>query len=219
MQLIIGNKNYSSWSLRAWLLLTHFKLDFDEIRLALDTPDFATTLAQYSAAGKVPVLRDKGIEIWDSLAICEYVNEQYLDGNAWPADVMARAQARSASAEMHSSFMAVRANMPMNCRNSRIVSITADMQKEITRIDQLWTQLRQQFGANGAYLFGDFTIADCMFAPMVSRFHTYQPELSETSLQYVDSLIQLPSMQIWYAQALQEVEVLESEEVGVERHG
>jgi glutathione S-transferase len=217
MQLVIGNKNYSSWSLRPWLLLTHFNLPFEEIRIPLDTPNFASTLSQYSDAGKVPVLQDQGITIWDSLAICEYVSEQYLDGKGWPANPLARAQARSASAEMHSSFMAVRGNMPMNCRRSRIIEFTAAMLAEITRIDQLWCELRHEYGKDGDFLFGQFSIADCMFAPMAARFNTYQPDLSEISANYVASIIKLPAMQSWYAQATQEVEVLPQEEVGQDR--
>jgi glutathione S-transferase len=217
MKLIIGNKNYSSWSLRPWLLLNHFNLAFEEIRIPLDTPEFTSTLAQYSAAGKVPVLQDKGIEIWDSLAICEYISEQYLDGKGWPADALARAQARSASAEMHSSFMAVRSSMPMNCRSSRIISISSEADKEIKRIDQLWSQLRGNYGNNGDYLFGEFSIADCMFAPMVSRFNSYLPELGETSQHYVKTVINNSAMQQWYEQAAMETEVLEREEVGQPR--
>lgn len=217
MQLIIGNKNYSSWSLRPWLLLSHFNLAFEEIRIPLDSPEFATTLAQYSAAGKVPVLQDKGVEIWDSLAICEYVSEQYLGGKGWPADTLARAQARSASAEMHSSFMAIRSSMPMNCRSSRVITTSSEVSEEIHRIDQLWSQLRDTYGSKGDYLFGDFSIADCMFAPMASRFNTYQTELGETSQHYVKTVINNPAMQQWYAQAAQETEVLEREEVGQPR--
>ncbi len=217
MQLIIGNKNYSSWSLRPWLLLSHFNLAFEEIRIPLDTPDFATNLAQYSAAGKVPVLHDKGVEIWDSLAICEYVSEQYLDGKGWPAAPLARAQARSASAEMHSSFTAIRSSMPMNCRSSRVISISAEIRADISRVDQLWTQLRDTYGSKGDFLFGDFSIADCMFAPMASRFNTYLPELSASSQDYIKALINNPAMQQWYAQAAQETEVLEREEAGQPR--
>ncbi len=217
MQLIIGNKNYSSWSLRPWLLLSHFNLAFEEIRIPLDSPEFTTTLSQYSAAGKVPVLQDKGVEIWDSLAICEYVSEQYLSGKGWPVDPLARAQARSASAEMHSSFMAIRSSMPMNCRSSRVITISPEMRMEIDRVDQLWSQLRNNYGTNGDFLFGEFSIADCMFAPMASRFNTYRPELSETSQNYVKSVINNPAMQQWYTQAAQETEVLEREEAGQPR--
>jgi glutathione S-transferase len=217
MQLIIGNKNYSSWSLRPWLLLSHFNIAFEETRIPLDTPEFTSTLAQYSAAGKVPVLQDKGIEIWDSLAICEYISEQYLNGKGWPADALARAQARSASAEMHSSFMAVRSSMPMNCRSSRIISFNSETDKEIKRIDQLWSQLRNNYGHSGEYLFGELCIADCMFAPMVSRFNTYQPVLCETSQHYVNAVINNSAMQKWYKQASEETEVLDREEVGQPR--
>ena len=217
MQLVIGNKNYSSWSFRPWLLLNHFNLPFKEVRIPLDSPDFAGALAQYTQAGKVPVLQDKGVEIWDSLAICEYISEQYLDGKGWPLDPLARAQARSASAEMHSSFFAIRNNMPMNCRSSRIISFSAEMKREISRVDQLWKQLRHQYGQHGDFLFGNFSIADCMYAPMVARFQTYQPELSDSSHQYVASIINHAPVKLWYAQASAETEVLESEEVGEPR--
>lgn len=217
MQLVIGNKNYSSWSLRPWLLMTYFALPFEEVRIPLDSDEFHASLSQYTAAGKVPVLIDQGVEIWDSLAICEYLSEQYLDNQGWPTDPVARAQARSASAEMHSSFMAVRSHMPMNCRRSRIISFTQAVLDEIQRIDQLWSQLRSSYGAQGEFLFGAFSIADCMYAPMVARFNSYQPQLGESSARYVQTVLNLPAMQQWYAQAAQETEVLQNEEVGQDR--
>ena len=216
MKLIIGNKNYSSWSLRPWLLLQHFQLDFEEIRIPLFTDGFETTLAQYTDAGKVPVLHDDGLVVWDSLAICEYINEQYLDGRGWPADATARAEARSASAEMHSSFIQIREYMPMNCRGQREIEFSPDMIDEIHRVDDLWQTLRGKYRDQGEWLCGDFSIADCMYAPMASRFFSYHPPLSATSQDYMHRLIQHPQMQSWYQQAAMEKEVISQSEVGRE---
>jgi len=215
MKLIIGNKNYSSWSLRPWLLLKHFNIEFEEIRIPLFTDDFETTLAQYTDANKVPVLHDGKINVWDSLAICEYISEHYLDGNGLPKDKVSQAQARSASAEMHSSFSAIRENMPMNCRIQRRIDFSPQMKSEIERIDTLWLGLRMQYFEQGEWLFGEFSIADCMYAPIVSRFHSYLPELSEMSQKYVDHLLQHPAMQTWYQQARDESEVIQQYEIGV----
>lgn len=216
MKLIIGNKNYSSWSMRPWLLLKHFEIDFEEIRIALDTPEFITTVAQYSGAGRVPVLQDGELVVWDSLAICEYLSEHYLEGRGWPEDVAARAQARSACAEMHSGFFQIRENMPMNCRARRSIVFSDAMTEEIQRVEQLWQSLRQQYADKGPWLCGEFSIADCMYAPMASRFHSYQPVLSENSQSYVETLLDHPPVKSWYQQAIAESEILDSEEVGSE---
>jgi len=215
MKLIIGNKNYSSWSLRPWLLLTHFGIDFEEIRIPLDTDSFTISLSQYSDAGKVPVLIDNELTVWDSLAICEYVSEQYMHGKGFPDDVAARAECRSVCAEMHSSFLQIREHMPMNCRAQRSVDITEDMALEIQRIDTLWQSLLSKHHHKGPWLFGEFSVADCMFAPMVSRFHSYQPDLSTISKEYIDSVIHHPQVKIWYQQSSAETEVLTDSEVGL----
>ena len=214
MQLIIGNKNYSSWSLRPWLLLRHFNIEFDEIRIPLFTDEFETTLKKYTDAGKVPVLIDDKTTVWDSLAICEYISEQYLQGKGYPLDTAARAECRSASAEMHSSFFQLREHMPMNCRAQRSITITEDMAVEIQRIDQLWQNLRSKYQQQGEWLFGEFSIADCMYAPMASRFHSYQPELSAVSRDYISSLMRHPQLKIWYQQSAAETEVITQSEVG-----
>ena len=214
MKLIIGNKNYSSWSLRPWLLLRHFNIEFEEIRIPLFSGDFENTLARYSDAGKVPVLHDAELVVWDSLAICEYISEQYLDGQGWPEDVTARAEARSASAEMHSSFMQVRERMPMNCRAQREIDFTDDMLTEINRIDALWQNLRTKYRSEGDWLCGGYSIADCMYAPMASRFHSYRPELSSTSEAYIQRLLDHPRMQLWYDEARAERETIQQFEVG-----
>ncbi|MGB3212856.1 MAG: glutathione S-transferase family protein [Desulforhopalus sp.] len=216
MKLIIGNKNYSSWSLRAWLLLSVNNLPFDEVRIALSTGGTRTEIAKHTAAGKVPVLHDNDLVVWDSLAICEYISEQYLDGNGWPAATKARAIARSCCAEMHSGFFTLRKAMPMNCRAAnRSVPMTAELQKEISRIDSLWRELRTDYSSHGPWLFGEFSIADCMFAPVVFRFLTYNVAVSETCRQYMQHVLEHPKIKLWLAQAEKEVEAIESEEVGI----
>jgi len=214
LQLIIGNKNYSSWSMRPWLLLRHFEIPFSELSLSLSSDRFDQTISQYSAAGKVPVLLDNGIIIWDSLAICEYINEQYLAGRAYPKEVAARAICRSACAEMHSSFSLIRSQMPLNCRARKHISFGVDLQHEIRRIDTLWQQLRKTSRNQGEWLFGQFSIADAMFAPMASRFDSYQPVLSETSHQYIHNIRQHPDVKDWYQQSRQETEIITQSEVG-----
>mgnify|MGYP001828822935 CR=1 FL=1 len=216
MKLIIGNKNYSSWSLRPWLLLKHFDIPFEEVRIPLFTDGFEVTLAQYTDAGKVPVLHDAGLVVWDSLAICEYISEQYLDGQGWPNDPTPRAEARSASAEMHSSFTRIREHMPMNCRARHEIDFSTEVSSEIKRVDALWQSLREKYRSRGDWLCGGFSIADCMYAPMASRFHSYRPALSTSSQAYVQSLIDHPQMQLWYSQATSEKEVIPPYEVGAE---
>jgi len=216
MKLIIGNKNYSSWSLRAWLLLAANDISFDEVRIALREENTSAEIAKHTNAGKVPVLHDKGLVIWDSLAICEYVSEQFLGGKGWPADAGHRAEARSCCAEMHSGFFVLRENMPMNCRAlNRKVPITTDLQKDISRIDTLWSNLRTRYSDYGPWLFGEFSIADCMFAPVVFRFATYNVSVSESSDKYMKVLLAHPKIQLWLQEAKKEVETIDSEEVGI----
>ena len=209
MKLVIGYKNYSSWSLRAWLCLQHFGLSFEEVIIPLFQPGYREQLAQYSKALKVPVLVDGPVTVWDSLAICEYVNDTYLEGRAWPADPQVRAVARSASAEMHSGFFAIRNDFPMNCRESISMEPSAEVLGEIARIDALWGELRERFGGSGPYLFGSFSIADCMYAPIASRFRTYGVTLSGISRHYQEALLANPAMQQWLAAASKEDSHLE----------
>lgn len=216
MKLIIGNKNYSSWSLRPWLLLKEHQLAFEEIRVPLNQPDTQAQLAQYTQAGLVPVLHDNNIVIWDSLAICEYVSERYLDNRGWPADPTARALARACSAEMHSGFTAMRSALPLNCRASnRLVAMTPELKANINRIDQLFSQLRQTYNSSGPWLFGDFSIADCMFAPVVLRFRTYGVSLSTTGQDYLQWVTDNASIQQWLHDAAQEQEIIAGDEVGL----
>ncbi len=214
MELVIGNKNYSSWSLRGWLMLEAFELPFKETRLKLFTNEFYQHLAQYNAASKVPVLVDGDVVVWDSLAICEYINERQLDGKGWPAAPALRAQARAVACEMHSGFTGLRNEMPMNCRARRTIEPSTQALADIQRIDQLWSALREQHGTQGEWLFGDFSIVDVMFAPVVLRFMTYGTALSPLSQQYADTLRQHPAMQAWLADALLETEIVDEDEAG-----
>ncbi len=215
MKLVIGNKNYSSWSLRAWLLLSVHDILFDEVRIALSKENTGAEIAKHSAAGKVPVLYDSDLVVWDSLAIGEYISEQYLAGHGWPAGIKERALARSYCAEMHSGFFTLRGAMPMNCRaKNRRVPMTADLQKEISRIDSIWTELRNKYADQGPWLFGEFSITDCMFAPVIFRFSTYQTPVSEISQKYMAHVLSNPKIQLWAEQAGQEEEMIETEEVG-----
>jgi len=215
MKLIIGNKNYSSWSLRAWLMLAAYELPFAEERLLLSVPGFKGEVAKYSKAGKVPVLYDDGLVVWDSLAICEYVSEQYLNDRGWPEDKEKRAKARSCSAEMHSSFFHLRNDMPMNCRaEGRKVEISPELAADISRIDELWAEMRRQYSDGGSWLFGEFSIADCMFAPVAFRFNTYGVSLSEPSEEYKETVLDHPMVIQWLKQAEGEQEIIEYAEVG-----
>ncbi len=215
LKLVIGNKNYSSWSLRPWLLMSANNISFEEIRVPLYTEHSTQELAQYSAAGKVPVLHHEDLVIWDSLAICEYVSEQFLGGKGWPTDTKARALARSCCAEMHSGFYAIRELMPLNCRASgRTVMLTAELKKDIARLDELWSDLRKINADRGPWLFGDFSIADCMFAPVAIRFNTYQVSVSAASAAYVQTILKHPKVQQWMTEGAAENEVITGFEVG-----
>ncbi|MBN1006685.1 glutathione S-transferase family protein [Amphritea pacifica] len=213
MQLVIGNHNYSSWSLRAWLLLRQFGLDFETVRIALFTPGAAEQIKRYNPAGKVPVLLDNGLIIWDSLSICEYISEQHLDGKGWPADPALRAHARSSCAEMHTGFMALRHAMPMNCRRTvENVVISAEVQQDIDRILQLWSGALN-LSASEQFLYGEFSIADAFYAPVVYRLTGYGVSLPEQLQAYCDRVLALPACQEWLKLAQQESEVIEEEEV------
>lgn len=211
--LIIGNKNYSSWSLRPWLLLRHFGIDFQEIVLPLDTPEFYQRIGQYSPNARVPVLHVDGEVIWDSLAICETANERWLADRGWPAAPRARAAARSAAAEMHSGFAAMRKQLPMNCRRQpTAVHWNEDAGRDIARIQQLWQALRGQFGGDDGFLCGGFGIVDAMFAPVCVRFRGYGLALDETTGAYMATMFALPAMQEWLAAAAAEPERVESDQ-------
>lgn len=212
--LVIGNCRYSSWSLRPWLLLEHFGVDFDTVVLPLDTPDFQRDVRQWSPSGRVPALRHGAIDVWDSLAICEYVNESLLDAKGWPDDRAARAHARAVTAEMHSGFAALRGECPMNvCRRMQHpLPLSAAAQADLSRIDALWCAAREGFGSGGPLLFGGFSIADAFYAPVAARIRTYALLVSPTAAAYVEAIYALPAMQAWLAAAHAETAVLEKYE-------
>jgi glutathione S-transferase len=215
LTLVIGNKNYSSWSLRPWLAMRMAGIDFDELRIPLDEPGTKASILRHSPTGKVPCLIDVSgsgrLTVWDSLAICEYVNEAYADGRLWPADRAARALARAAAAEMHSGFFALRTHMSMDIRARKFERGAAAMAREdvaadITRIRALWFDALLHSG--GPFLYGEFSIADAFFAPVVMRFVTYGVELAPALAAYRDRVIALTPMQQWIAAATAEVEDL-----------
>lgn len=216
LQLVIGNKNYSSWSLRAWLLLEHFGLDYQEIAISLFTPGYQDELGRYSPSMKVPALIDEELTVWESLAICEYLNEVYLDGKALPSGREARALCRSFCSEMHAGFAAIRAQLPMNCRARKQVTLSAEVVQEVERIDALWTQGRRRFVDFGPYLFGKFSMADCMFAPVVLRFKTYAVALGQEASEYSETMLQNTALQRWVEAARAEDQVLEDYELGTD---
>ena len=211
LKLVIGNKNYSSWSMRAWLYLDAFAIDFQEIIESLNHPDLDAQLKRYSQSAKVPVLLDNDIAIWDSLAIAEYVVENYAPA-ALPQDKKQRAQARAISAEMHSSFYYLRKELPMNIRAKRRIDISAKAQKDIDYIDDLW-QHYSHLSKDG-WLFDTFSIADCMYAPVASRLQTYNIKLSDQATTYQQKLLQHPSVIKWSQQALKETEIVAVDEAG-----
>ncbi|MFZ5584220.1 MAG: glutathione S-transferase family protein [Pseudomonadota bacterium] len=208
MQLVIGNKNFSSWSLRPWLLLKQAGLPFREIPVRLRQADTKAQILAHSPSGKVPALIDGDLTVWDSLAICEYLAEKASLNHVdlWPADPKARAEARSVSAEMHSGFAALRQHMSMEVAASRPGEVqTPEVLADIARIAALWTSCRERFAAAGPFLFGDFSVADAMYAPVAFRFHTYGVELPPLAAAYRDTLLALPAMQEWAAGARAEV--------------
>lgn len=209
--LVIGNKNYSSWSLRPWLLMRHFGVPFEELRLKLDTQEFLAEIGRWSPTRTVPVLHDDGLVLPDSLAICEYVNERWLDGRAWPADLRARATARAAAAEMHSGFRALRLQLPMNCRRKPdAYRWDAGAQADIDRIQALWRELRGMHGVDGDFLCGAFGIADAMYAPVVMRFLGYGVPMDDNARRYADAITALPAMREWRSAAEAEAERIDA---------
>jgi glutathione S-transferase len=207
--LVIANKNYSSWSLRPWLAMKQAGLDFAEIRIPLDTPTTHQEILRYSASGRVPVLLHGDLVVWESLAICEYIADRFAP-NLWPEDAAVRAVARSVSAEMHSGFVKVRESMPMDCRARHPgFALNAIVQAECDRIRAIWRECREKFGIGGDFLFGQFTIADAMFAPVVSRFITYDVQLHGIEKAYAEAIWSLPTMQAWVTAACNEQESIE----------
>jgi len=214
LTLIFGNKNYSSWSLRPWVFLKHNEIAFKEKRIALFTDTTNKELEQYNSDFKVPVLKDGELVIWDSLSILEYVSEKYLHSKGWPQDEKARAMARSVSAEMHSSFIHVRNELPMNCRKLfKGITLSRYAKKEIERIKMLWRTCRHNYGADGEWLFGKYSIADAMFAPIALRFHGYNITLEGVEADYVTSVLTQPCIIEWIEAGKNEKEIIEADEI------
>lgn len=213
LTLVIGNRNYSSWSLRPWMLLKQLGLEFREIQIRLDTPTTKDEIEKYGPSGRVPVLLDGKLCVWDSLAICEYVAE--LSGRGWPRDPAARAVARSVCAEMHSGFVSLRTEWPMNARarNRRTIT-TPGLEADIDRVDEIWNDCRRRFGASGPWLFGDYSVADAMYAPVVLRFNTYSAPISETARWYMAAALEDGILQSWLAASKAEPWTIEADEVG-----
>ena len=217
IRLVIGNKNYSSWSLRAWLCLRKSNVEFDEVLIPLDTQEFKARIGDYSPTGRVPVLHHEGRTIWDSLAICEYINEAFADGNLWPQDLSSRSLGRCMVAEMHSGFMALRNEMPMNCRAlNRRVPMDEKLRADIDRLCSLWAAALTGHVQTGPWLLGQFSIADAMFAPVVMRFRNYGVQVPDLVQAYCDHLLADEDMQFWVEQALQETWIVEADEAGSE---
>jgi glutathione S-transferase len=204
MKLIIGDKNYSSWSMRPWLVLKHFGIRFDEVLIPLAEVNTKAAILEHTPSGKVPcVVSDDGSSVWDSLAICETLAERFPQHAMWPRDPVARAHARSVSAEMHSGFGDLRSNMWMNIRASFPgKGATPGALADVARIDALWRDCLERHG--GPFLFGEFGIADAMYAPVVMRFNTWQPKLSEASAAYAQRVTAQPAVRAWIDAALRE---------------
>ncbi len=208
--LLIGNKNYSSWSLRPWLFLRHHGIDFEERRVALYSAGAKAEILRHSPAGKVPVLVDDGVAVWDSLAILEYLHERYPQCAGWPAAVAARAHARAVSAEMHSGFGAMRQALSMNCRTVYPPRAWPDeVQQDIERVLAIWSDCRARHAGDGPFLFGRFSIVDAMYAPVVWRFIGYSVSLPPAAHAYCETMLALPAMREWVRDARAETEVLE----------
>ncbi|MEX3844019.1 glutathione S-transferase family protein [Paraburkholderia sp. BR10882] len=212
MKLVLGDKNYSSWSMRPWVLLKHFGIAFEEVLIELDEPATRSSILAFSASGKVPCLvGDDGFAVWDSLAIAETLAERFPQHALWPRDANARARARSVSAEMHSGFGEVRNHMPMNIRKVKPgAGATPGALADVARIDALWRECLAASG--GPFLFGEFSIADAMYAPVVMRFNSYQPKLSPEAAAYAQRVSALPAVTEWVEAARRETHIVQDDE-------
>ena len=198
LTLVVGTKNYSSWSLRPYLALAHTGQPFQEVVIQLGEPDTTQQILKHSPSGRVPLLKHGELAIWDSLAICEYLAETFPEARLWPQDRAARAVARAVTAEMHSSFTALRQHMSMNLHARKPGQGRAPgVAEDIARIQVLWNDCRARFGQGGPFLFGAFSIADAFYAPVVSRFVTYDVALDPVCAAYRDAVLALPSFQKW----------------------
>jgi glutathione S-transferase len=214
LQLIIGNKNYSSWSMRPWIAMRAAGIPFTEDVISLDAADFKERVSRVSGTGKVPVLSDGDVHVWESLAILDYLAEKFPAAGLWPADPAARGLARAVAAEMHAGFVPLRRHLPMNMwRPPRPRELPDDVVANVRRIEQIWTECRTRFGQDGPFLFGRFGAADAMYAPVVSRFHTYAVEVGPLARNYIKAVMDLPAWAAWYSAAIKEPWVLPQDEV------
>jgi glutathione S-transferase len=204
LKIVVGNKNYSSWSLRAWLMLKKTRQPFEEVVIGLDRPDTAENIRKYSPSGRVPVVLSGNLTVWDSLAIGEYLAETHPAAKLWPEDAAARAAARCISAEMHSGFAALRTHCPMKMKERIQQDTPQEALDDAARVRAIWTSTREQFGGPGPFLFGAYTIADAMYAPVVSRFRTYGLPLAGEAAAYAEAVWNDPDFQMWYEAARSE---------------
>jgi glutathione S-transferase len=214
--LVIGNKNYSSWSMRPWLAMHHFGLDFDETAIELDRPETARRIARHSRAGRVPVLHDGKITVWESLAILEYLAEANPEKGMWPRNRAARAMARAAANEMHSGFAPLRNALPMNLRRAKRPPkqpLSPEVEANITRVEQLWRDCRKAHGKGGPFLFGRFSIADAMYAPVVTRFDTYAVEVEPETRAFMTAMLGMKSLRAWKQDAQKETAIIQADEI------
>lgn len=211
--LVIGNKCYSSWSLRPWLLLRQLGADFDEVVIPLDTSQTKAEIAKYTGAGRVPVLLDGDVTVWESIAIMEYAADAW-GLKVWPQQMAARAEARAVVCEMHAGFHALRGACPMNLgKRYAYRNRGADVARDVTRIEEIFRNARRKFGAEGPFLFGAFTAADAMYAPVVTRLDTYDIPVASDTRRYLDTILALPAYQAWLAAALDEPWIVAADEV------
>jgi glutathione S-transferase len=202
LKLIIANKAYSSWSLRPWILLAHFKIPFEEIVIPLDLPETRSLILEHSPSGKCPTLRDGPITVWESPAVIDYIAELYPEKAIWPRGKAARAHARSLSSEMHAGFQPLRQHCPTNFRRAvRKIALNHAVEADVARIEAAWAHARGTFGKAGPFLFGRFSAADAMYAPVVNRFHTYDVPVSRATRDYMDAIMALPAWKAWIADA------------------
>lgn len=212
MKLVIGNKNYSSWSLRPWLLLKQSQIPFEEILIPLYEGDYKARLLQHSPNGKVPALIHGKLTVWESLAICEYVAETFGETKLWPRKREDRAWARCAATEMHSGFTQLRTHMPMNLRGSHPgKGRTPEVNADIQRITHLWEECLKEF--KGPFLFGHFTVADAMYAPVVTRFRTYGVKMKPAAAEYCQTILELPAFKEWEAAGIKEPWKIKASEI------
>jgi glutathione S-transferase len=212
--LVIANKTYSSWSFRPWILMRHFGIAFDEVVLPMAQENTRAEMLRFSPAGKCPALHDGAIVVWDSLAIIEYTAELHPQLPVWPESRAARAQARSLAAEMHSGFMGLRGLLPMNMRRQVTKrELTPEASADIARLEQAFAQARGDFGQAGAFLFGDFSAADAMFAPVVNRLHVYDVAVTPGTRAYMEAMMALPAWQTWSAHAQAETWIIDKYEI------